>query len=169
MDISITSPDFDSFMKRISDRVDVYETRKREFLESLAEIGITCADIKFQNAVYDGTNDVIVDSSAEWIDENTIAVHASGESILFIEFGTGVYNPGVHPKADELGMIRGEYGKKKGQNKAWVYYGEPGTNGEDLGNGKVKTHGNDANRCMWDSAENMRQQIANIVKEVFQQ
>lgn len=169
MNISITAPDFDSFMKRISDRVDVYETRKSDFLKSLAEIGIIHADIKFRNALYDGTNDVVVDSGAEWIDENTIAVHASGESILFIEFGTGVYNPGVHPKANEMGMLRGEYGRKQGKNKAWVYYGETGTNGEQLKDGRVKTHGNNPNRCMWSAAENMRRQILNIAKEAFVQ
>ena len=98
---------------------------------------------------------------------NTRAINASGESILFIEFGTGVYNPVTHPKADELGMIRGAYGKGYGQNYTWYYRGDPGTNGEDLGNGRIRTHGNNANRCMWDASEEMRRRIYDIAKEVF--
>ena len=135
-------------------RVESLQTDKGLHAQSRCQ-----AALRFQNAEYDGLNDVVVDSSPEWINEHTLAINASGEAILFIEFGTGVYNPVTHPKADELGMIRGAYGKGYGQNYTWYYRGVPGTNGEVLENGKIKTHGNNANRCMWDASEEMRRKI----------
>jgi hypothetical protein len=103
------------------------------------------------------------------VDERTIAVQASGKAILFIEFGTGVFNPGVHPQANEFGMIRGEYGKGHGKQESWIYVGEPGTNGEviDSGRSVVRTRGNNASRSMYDAAEIMRNEIQRIAKEVF--
>lgn len=153
--------------RQIKDYTRSLGAKLNTFLEKLADIGITQAAIHFQSAEYDGVNDVVVDSSPTWLDEHTLAINASGESILFIEFGTGVYNPVTHPKADELGMIRGAYGKGYGQNYTWYYRGDPGTNGEDLGNGRIRTHGNNANRCMWDASEEMRRRIYDIAKEVF--
>ena len=87
-----------------------FEEQVRQFLEELAAIGIQDAAANFSEAEYDGTNDVKVDPEPQWVDDHTLRIRAKGESILFIEFGTGVYNPVKHPKADELGMIRGEYG-----------------------------------------------------------
>lgn len=137
------------------------------FLNRLAEIGIKEAKIRFDSAEYDGTNDVVVGSSPEWINDSTLAIYADGEAIAFIEFGAGVYNPVTHPKANEFGMIRGEYGLGQGKQEKWTYVGEPGTNGVELENGRILTRGNNANRCMWLSAEVMRNSISAIAKEVF--
>ena len=163
--IEIENTDFAvRFIERYRENL---EKRVHELLSRLADIGIDTAEIKFSSAKYDGVNDVVVNSSPEWLDEHTLAVNASGESILFIEFGTGVYNTGVHPLADEMGMKRGEYGKGYGKYHSWTYLGDPGTNGEMLPNGRVLTRGNDANRCMWDAAQEMRAEILTIAREVF--
>lgn len=145
------------------------DSKMRTFLERLAQIGISSADASFRSAAYDGVNDVVVNSTPVWVDERTIAVQASGRAILFIEFGTGVFNPGVHPLANELGMIRGEYGKGHGKQESWIYIGEPGTHGEVLDSDRnvVRTRGNNASRSMYDAAEIMRNEIKRIAKEVF--
>ena len=146
------------------------DARMREFLEELAQIGVRNATIRFSEAEYDGDNDVVVRSPA-WIDENTLQIVAEGKSILFIEFGTGVYNPVEHPRADDLGMFRGEYGYGLGKLQAWRYEGEPGTNGEVIQDGphagEILTHGNNANMCMYLAAEDMRDAIARTAWEVF--
>ena len=59
------------------------------------------------------------------------------------------------------------YGQEVDYATGPVVFGEPGTNGEDMGNGIVKTHGNPANRCMYETAEEMRNSITRIAKEVF--
>ena len=143
-----------------------------KLMERLAEVGISEADVRFGRAIYDGTNDVLVNKSPEWVDENKLVISASGKAITFIEFGAGVhYASESHPKAGEFGYNRGGYGYHLGRLDSWRYDGDPGTNGEVITEGKhkgeVKTHGNPANRVMYESAKEMREQIAKIAKEVF--
>lgn len=156
-------------VRSIESYVNQLDSKTKTFLERLAQIGISSADASFRSAAYDGVNDVVVNNTPVWVDERTIAVQASGRSILFIEFGTGVFNPGVHPQANEFGMIRGEYGKGHGKQESWVYVGEPGTNGEviDSTRSVVRTRGNNASRSMYDAAETMRNEIQRIAKEVY--
>lgn len=142
------------------------------FMEKLAEVGIEEADIRFGRAIYDGTNDVIVDKTPTWINDNKLVVSASGKSITFIEFGAGVHYSGEpHPKAGEFGYERGGFGYHLGRLDTWRYTGDPGTNGEVITDGKhkgeVKTHGNPANRALYDSAKEMREQMIKIAEEVF--
>lgn len=141
------------------------------FMEELAQIGVQSATIRFAEAEYDGDNDVVVKNPV-WIDDNTLQITAEGSSILFIEFGTGVYNPVQHPRARDLGMIRGEYGYGLGKMRyGWRYKGNPGTNGEVIMDGphagEILTHGNNANMCMYLATADMRDQIAKVAERVF--
>ena len=147
------------------------EEKQHRLLEELVKVGIDVASARFQTAQYDGDNDVIVNKQPEWVGDNKLFLTATGSSITFIEFGTGVHYAGQHPKAVALGAIRGTYGQGKGSNDSWGYYGNPGTNGKvfresDKGT-VVLTHGNPPARAMYDSAKEMRCQVANIAKEVF--
>ena len=139
-------------------------------LERLAEIGVETASVRFRNAQYDGTNDVTVDAP-KWVSDNCIAVSASGTTITFIEFGTGVYYSEEHPQSSEFGFQRGGYGQGKGSQNSWGYYGEQGTNGQfvkttDKGDVYV-THGNPPARAMYDASKDIRNNIITIAKEVF--
>lgn len=143
--------------------------RKKEFLTRLAEIGVDTASVSFKTAHYDGVNDVTVGS--KWCGSNTLIISATGQTVTFIEFGTGVTYADAHPLAQEFGMIRGEYGQGKGKQESWVYYGETGTMGEWMRTTDnkyvIRTHGNPANRCMYDTGKKMRDEIEKIAKEVF--
>lgn len=142
----------------------------KTLMKKLAEIGVDEASIRFKNAIYDGTNDVTV-QPYEWVDENKIVISATGNSITFIEFGSGVHYAEEHPKASEFGYTRGGYGYKLGRWDSWRYSGDPGTNGEVISTGihkgEILTHGNPANRCMYDSVKTMREHISKIIEEVF--
>lgn len=145
------------------------EQRTGVFLDRLAAEGVEIASAKFAKAVYDGTNDVSV--SLEPRNSTTRAVVAVGDSVLFIEFGTGVTYPDDHPEAGELNMKRGEYGSGHGKRSSWGYYGDPGTNGvlKEKANGKtvVITHGNPANMPMYETVKELEQRLTEIAKEVF--
>ena len=147
-------------------------TDKQQLLMSrLAEIGIDVADVKFRTAQYDGDNDVVVNKSPEWDGENKLVITASGKSVTFIEFGAGVHYAEVHPKASDLGMVRGAFGQGKGSHDRWGYYGSPGTNGQvvretDRGT-VVLTQGNPPARAMYDAVKEMRAQILRIAREVY--
>ena len=148
------------------------DRKVRLMMEKLAEVGIEEAEVRFGRAIYDGTNDVKVDKSPVWISKNRLAISAKGDSITFIEFGSGIHYAGEsHPKAGEFGFDRGGYGHHLGKLDSWRYKGDPGTNGEVITEGRhkgeVKTHGNPANRALYDSAKEMREKITKIAEEVF--
>ncbi len=148
-------------------------TKNKIFLERLAEYGVQEARSYFSKAQYDGTNDVKVKDPI-WINDTTIKIQANGSSLLFIEFGTGVYySTPVHELADKLNYNRGGYGQGRGKYDFWYYKGDKGTNGQTPKNksladkGLVYTHGNPANRCMWETDKSIRNEFINIAKEVF--
>lgn len=145
------------------------EKRVRLFLERLGELGVEIASVKFTTAVYDGANDVNV--QIEERGENAIAVVATGNATLFIEFGTGIVYADNHPEAQEHGMTRGSYGAGKGKQNAWGYYGEAGTNGKEVvksdGRTVVITHGNPANMSMYETAKELEARFKAIAEEVL--
>lgn len=148
------------------------ERKLRTVMEKLADVGIREATARFGRAVYDGTNDVVVDKTPVWISKTKLAISASGKSITFIEFGSGVhYAAEGHPKAGEFGFNRGGFGYHLGKQDSWRYEGNPGTNGKVITTGEhkgeIETHGNPANRALYDAGKEMREQIAKIVEEVF--
>lgn len=132
----------------------------RILVERLGSLGVNTADIKFHTAQYDGDNDF--DVSAEWINDTTLLVIASGETVLFIEFGSGLGGYG-HPQAKDFGYGPGTYSDDEsiGGKHHWAdpdgwYY----RHGE-------KSHGNPPARAMYDAGKEMRSQIVRIAKEVF--
>lgn len=139
-------------------------------LSKLADRGYQIASAKFQSVIYDGDNDTSV--SVDDRGRNVKAVVAVGSSVLFIEFGTGIVYPDVHPEAAANGMNRGEYGKGRGKNRTWYYYGEPGSNGSIIGGvpGKgflIATHGNPANMTMYNTVKELKSILPRLVKESF--
>lgn len=145
------------------------EQRARVFLERLGELGVEIASVKFSTAIYDGTNDV--DVQIEERGENAIAIVATGNATLFIEFGTGIVYADNHPEAQEHGMTRGGYGAGKGKQNAWGYYGEAGTNGKEVvkndGTTVVITHGNPANMSMYETTKELEARFKALAEEVF--
>lgn len=143
------------------------------FLQKLAELGVQQMKLRFSTVRYDGDNDVRVQDTPHWKGDKLI-ISAQGRSIMFIEFGTGIYSGGSHPKADELGAIRGGYGKGKGNQKAWGYrsagndaMSAGGRIVRDDGSRIVLTRGNPANRCMIDTAQEMRARMVDVAREVW--
>jgi hypothetical protein len=170
--IKCTLSDIDKAIAELEMYEKELKRKTRTLMERLAEIGIKESEVRFKRAIYDGTNDVRVNDSPVWIDDYKLAITATGKSITFIEFGSGVHYTGEdHPKAGEFGYIRGGYGHHLGRMDSWRYEGDPGTNGEVITEGKhkgeVKTHGNPANRALYDSVKKMREEIVKIAKEVF--
>ena len=169
--MEIRAKGIDSLIGKLKAYRKSLEDKQHRLLEELAKIGIDVADARFQSAQYDGESDVVVNGVPEWVGDNKLFITATGHSITFIEFGTGVHYAEQHPKANALGFIRGAYGQGKGSRDTWGYYGSPGTNGkvikENAKGTLVLTQGNPPARAMYDSAKEMRNQIVDIAREVF--
>lgn len=135
------------------------ESREKQLLEELANIGVREASVRFTTAMYDGVNDSEV--TLETI-ENGYRIVAEGKAVAFIEFGAGVYhNPTEpYPNPRPTGIVGiGEYGKGYGNRQAWGFKDESGE--------LVITHGNPAAMPMWYASEEMRNSILKIARGVF--
>lgn len=143
-------------------------------VEDVIQAGVNEATTQFSSPSlkYAGNNDVLITSDVTSEDFNQKGtVTASGESVTFIEFGTGVSNEGSEYASEHNVPVHGTYGKGQGQHKGWVYpasngLGTTGTlvkNREDL----VYTTGNPANRCMYHTQEVMKDKIDKSIKEFF--
>ena len=102
--VPLSGRGIERLMREVEDWKNWLQERTTVFLDRMAQEGMEVTSAKFSQAVYDGTNDVVV--SAEYRGENARAIVAVGKAVLFIEFGTGVTYPDNHPEAGELGMKR---------------------------------------------------------------
>lgn len=144
--------------------------KTNEFVKALGESGVQIASVRFSDAVYDGDNDVSV--GIEERGDAAVAVVATGDATLFIEFGTGILYPDIHPEASQQGMVRGEYGYGLGDNIwGWTYRGNPGSNGMIINQGwqrgKVHTFGNPANMPMYYTIRELEEMFETKAKEIF--
>ena len=158
----IVVPLSESGIQKIQDELTAYrkwqEEKARELAERLAALGATVAPIRFSRAVYTGKKDVEV--TVEGL-PNGYKVKADGESVLFIEFGSGVTYGYGHPEAGEFGMGPGTYPDGKGHwddPKGWYLP-------KSAGGGH--TFGNPPAMPMYEARKAIEQELPRIVKEVF--
>lgn len=167
MNISINGLDSTiSHMKTLNDNL---LNKTSTLVAHLINAGYEIANYRFGIAQYDGINDVSLSMS---FSGNTATLTASGQAVLFIEFGSGITFTEENPKAVELGFIRGTYGKGKGSNLNWVYIGDKGSNGEVIrttvdGETVVRTKGNPPANAMYEASKTVRQILISEVKEVL--
>ena len=134
------------------------QERAKELAERLAVLGGTVASIRFKRAFYKGMMDATVSVVAI---PDGYKVVANGESVLFIEFGSGVTYGSGHPEAQEFGMGPGTYPDGKG------HWNDP--NGWYLPKsaGGGHTYGNPPAMPMYEARKQIEQELPRIVKEVF--
>lgn len=142
-------------LRRYADWVQVKETELRS---RLAMLGATVASIQFSRAIYNGSNDV----SVRVDDTGSVAViYAEGESVAFIEFGSGAKYGYGHPLAGQFGFGPGTWsdgpdGKGHWDNpKGWWY-----------GSGE-HSYGNPPAMAMYDAVKEITENVTRIAKEVF--
>lgn len=163
--ISIELKNIGASLKDLQQLQKKLENELEQFVDELGDIGVEVARNGYSSASYDGDKDISV-TKTKW-DGKRLIVKASGKSVLFVEFGTGVSQVPYHEKANDFGFVRGGYGKGLGKRNAWVYKGQAGTNGVDLGKGKILTRGNPASRSMLIASEEIKKSVLTVAKKVF--
>lgn len=146
-------------IKKLTQYEKEFKVKETEFVKRLKELGVTVATEVFSMADYDGINDVLI---AETQSGPRAMVIAYGETVGFIEFGTGVkfreyssagleYTPPAH----------GTYGKGRGKNPHGWYFKQ--------GEGAVArhTHGNPPAEAMLTARDTMIARVTQIAREVF--
>lgn len=131
------------------------EQKSAELRSRLASLGATVASIRFSRAIYSGTNDVSVRVDDEG---ETAVIYAEGESVAFIEFGSGATHGYGHPMDSKLGVGPGTYPEGKG------HWDDP--NGWWYAHGR-HTYGNPPAAAMVSARDAMLEELTRIAKEVF--
>lgn len=135
-----------------------FAAKERLFIKRLAEIGVSVASAGFDVADYDGVKDVTVSMTQRG---TRAVVKAYGETVGFIEFGTGIR----YPEWDNSGMDytppkHGTYGKGQGMRpKGWFF--KPGE-------GALQhTYGNPPAEAMRTARDVMVARVVQIAREVW--
>lgn len=134
------------------------EQKAAELLDRLALLGASTASVRFARAIYTGLKDVNV--TVEPI-TNGYVIKAEGESVLFLEFGSGIRYGSGHPENAKYGMGPGTYPSEKGNwdnPNGWYIP-------KDRGGGH--TYGNPPAMAMYEARKAIEQELVRIVKEVF--
>ena len=134
------------------------QKKEVELRSRLAMLGATVASIQFSRAIYNGSNDI----SVRVDDTGSVAViYAEGESVAFIEFGSGAKYGYGHPQADEFGFgpgtwSDGDEGKGHWDDpRGWWY-----------GSGQ-HSYGNPPAMAMYSAVKEITENVTRIAKEVF--
>ena len=137
----------------------------KDFVEAIADVGYQKAVSEYDKAEFAGTKGDPQSVISKTVDKEKMeaTITANHNSVLFIEYGTGVRNPYDAPEAkNELqtnaGIVaHGKYGHKRGANpKGWHYKGDmpskPPKGTEEsrlLGKGFIHTYGAPAHPFMY--------------------
>lgn len=149
----------DAAIKQLKQYEKDFARKEAEFVRRLVEIGVSVATVGFATADYDGVNDVLI---ADTQSGTRAAVIAYGETVGFIEFGTGVTNP----EWDNSGMeytppAHGTYGKGRGKNPNGWYFKQSD------GGAARHTYGNPPAEAMLTARDRMIESVVQVAKEVW--
>lgn len=148
----------DSAIKQLQEYKKDFLAKEKIFVKRLAEIGVSVASTGFALADYDGINDVTV--RLEW-NGNKATVIAEGETVGFIEFGTGIRNPEWNNSGMEYTPPKhGTYGKGHGAwPKGWYFKPSEGV--------VQHTFGNHPAEAMRTARDVMIEKIIQVAREVW--
>lgn len=165
----------DNVIEELDKFCEVIDKLTLAVVKRLVDEGVSIARVKYASAIYAGTNDVSVEG--RMIDDHTGVISANGNSVLFIEFGTGITkadNPMERAEVSGNVMPHGWYGSGRGANpKGWFYKGKmpdnapSGTEPARNRDGIIHTYGNDANSCLYFAREELEREFKRIVQEEY--
>lgn len=156
--IGLSVREIEQLEKSVQEHKKWLQNRSKVLLERLAQLGATNISLRFSRAVYSGKKDFSVSVKPF---KNGYKVIVDGESVLFIEFGSGITYGSGHPEASEHGMGPGTYPDGKGHwndLNGWYIPKEKGGG---------HTYGNPPAMAVYQTVKDLERELPNIVKEVF--
>lgn len=143
--------DVEAYQRWLDDKID-------ELVQELAKEGVAVANAKFATAQYDGP----IDADVTWTSagKGKAIVRADGQTVLFIEFGSGIMYAGSHPE-ETPEVARGSWSEGPEGKGHWD---DP--NGWYYAHGK-KSFGNPANMPMYEAKREIEAKFTEIARRVF--
>lgn len=149
----------DAAIQKVKQYEKDFQAKENEFVRRLKEIGVSVAQTGFALADYDGVNDVLI---AETQNGPRAVVIAYGETVGFIEFGTGVKFREYDSSSTEYTPPKhGTYGKGRGKNPHGWYFKQ------NEGAAARHTYGNPPAEAMLAARDEMIQRVTEIAREVW--
>lgn len=156
--VGLSNSSINSAIKELRRYSAWVQSKEAELRSRLAMLGATVASIQFSRAIYNGTNDI----SVRVDDTGSVAViYAEGESVAFIEFGSGIKHGYGHPQAGEFGFGPGTWSDGDGGKGHW-----DNPKGWYYGSGQ-HSYGNPPAMAMWSAVQEITENVTRIAKEVF--
>ena len=156
--VELDNKSIDKAIKELRQYSAWVKVKEDELRSRLAMLGATVASIRFSRAIYNGSNDV----SVRVDDTGSVAViYAEGESVAFIEFGSGKKYGYGHPQAGELGFGPGTWSDSDQGKGHW-----DNEHGWWFGSGQ-HTYGNPPAMAMYSAVKEITENVTKIAKEVF--
>ena len=146
-------------IKKLNQYEKEFKRKEAEFVSRLKELGVSVATTGFAMADYDGVNDVLI---AETQLGTRALVIAYGETVGFIEFGTGI----KFREYDSAGLEftpppHGSYGEGKGKNPhGWFFKQSDGAAARH-------TYGNPPAEALLTARDTMIERVVQIAREVW--
>ena len=158
INITLTEKSINAAIKELDAYKGSINRKVQELCRRLAEMGAVNMSLGYARAIYNGDKDVSV--SVEPI-ANGYTIVASGESVLFVEFGAGATYGYGHPQSARFGYGPGTYPNGKGHwNSPYGWYLP-----KDKGGGH--TYGNPPAAVAYDTAKMLEQEVLRVAREVF--
>lgn len=176
IDINILDPaSIDNAIRQVEQYQQKLERDMKYIVKEMAKRGVDIIKAEYAAAPYAGVKDYKVDYHLS-DDGMTATIIASGQSVLFLEFGAGLFKASAPFAVLDLlsgqPMPHGTYGQGKGKNpKGWAYVGQMGSNPpggtyQTAGGRVVRTMGNDAVPAVWHAKKAMKAILNQLIDEV---
>lgn len=129
------------------------ERKANTICERLASIGAVRASLDFSRAIYSGNNDVTVSVEPT---NGGYAIHARGNAVLFIEFGSGAKHGYGHPEPEGYGPGTYNPDSPNWSNPKGWWYGD-----------SQHTYGNPPAQAMYNAKQEILHMVEQVANEVF--
>ena len=160
IDVELSDKGIKELQKGLKDYDKWLKAKTDELAKRLADMGAVKASLEFSRAIYTGPEDHEISITKK---ENGYIVLATGETVLFVEFGSGLIGYGYPP--EELnGMGPGTYPGKGHWNDPKGWYLPKDKQAKD---GTKHTYGNPPNMPMYNTVKELEQELERVVREVF--
>lgn len=149
----------DDIIKGLEDYKRSLKAKADALVKALADAGCEAVTVTYAGTHYTGPRDVKIEVVPKG--EGQYAIVASGQTVLFVEFGAGVYLGSGHP--DPMGYGPGTYPGKGHWDDPNGWYLPKSA----MGKSGVHTYGNAPSAAMYHTAKSLRQMVEQAAKGVF--
>lgn len=156
--VQLDTAGIDKLIQELDSYKEDLRRKSQELVKRAADYGVEIVNIHVARSSHLGGKDFNVTAKPN---KNGYTVIATGEHVLFIEFGAGITYGLGHPEAQEHGMGPGTYPNGKGHwndPKGWYLPASAGGG---------HTYGNPPYAPMYEARKAIEMDLPRLVREVF--